>query len=154
MVQCGPTQSQQPQTQVFTEVVLQDDDPDALLILLRLIHGRSSQVPRMVDLRTLTQIAILVDKYELFETTDLLIDQWLSSAKETLPAELNDDLLSWMFIAGVFEDKSISKRVSQIAKLESKELLRARNLPILSLILLLHSVIPFSRQHTIHKPAS
>lgn len=130
MVQCGLTQSQQLQSQSSTEVVLQDDDPDALLILLRLIHGRFRQVPRTVALGTLTQIAILVDKYELFETTDPLIDQWLLGAKETLPAELNDDLLSWMFIAGVFKDKSISKRVSQIARFESKGLLKARNLPI------------------------
>jgi len=130
MVQCGLTQSQQLQSQFFTEVVLRGDDPDALLMLLRLIHGRFRQVPRMVDLRNLTQIAILVDKYELFETTELLADQWLSGAKGTLPAELNDDLLSWMFIAGVFGEKSIFKRVSRVAKFESKGLLRARNLPI------------------------
>lgn len=130
MVQCGLTQSQQLQSRFFTEVVLQGDDPNALLILLHLIHGRSRQVPRMVDLRTLTQIAILVDKYELSETTELLADQWLSGAKGTLPAELNDDLLSWMFIAGVFREKSIFKSVSRVAKFESKGLLRARNLPI------------------------
>lgn len=94
MVQCGLTQSQQLQSRFFTKVVLQGDDPDALLILLHLIHDRSRQVPRMVDLRTLTQIAILVNKYELSETTKLLADQWLSGAKGTLSTKLNDDLLS------------------------------------------------------------
>lgn len=43
----------------FVEMPLTHDDPDALLVLLCLIHGQFEQVPREVNLGTLTQIAIL-----------------------------------------------------------------------------------------------
>ena len=42
-----------------------NDDPDVLTVLLYLVHGQFRKVPREVDLGTLTNLAILVDKYEL-----------------------------------------------------------------------------------------
>ena len=79
--------------QSFAQVPLADDDPGALLVLLRLLHNQHRLVPRKVDLWMLTKIAILVDKYELLEVTHLLASDWLSSVKETIPPKLNENLL-------------------------------------------------------------
>jgi hypothetical protein len=57
---------------------LLDDEPNAVLILLSVIHGRYRNVPRNVDLATLTEIAILVDKYDLHEAVSVMKDQCLS----------------------------------------------------------------------------
>ena len=99
---------------------LSDDDPDALLLLMRLMHVQFKDVPREVDLGTLAQIATLVDKYELLETTHLSADGWISGIKDSIPTELNTDLLAWMLIAEVFEDETISKQVKERAIFESK----------------------------------
>ena len=131
MVESGlPMQSRQIQCPRLIEVPLQGDDPDALLILLYLIHCRFKEVPRKVALETLTWIAFLVDKYELLEVTEFLRDHWLSGIKENVPTELSDDLLSWMFITEVFQEKGIFSKVSNVAKIESKGLLSMRDLPI------------------------
>ncbi|PQE27472.1 Nuclear pore protein [Rutstroemia sp. NJR-2017a BVV2] len=58
------------------EVPLPDDDAQALEILARLIHGRFSTVPSFVALPLLTQIAILVDKYQLREIVQLNATGW------------------------------------------------------------------------------
>lgn len=124
------TRSQQLQCTGLTEIPLQGDDPDALLILLDLIHGRFKKVPRKISLETLTWIAFLADKYELWEITELSKDCWLSAIRENVLAELSDDLLCWMFIAEVFQEKSIFSKLSRVAKMESKGPLLTRDLPI------------------------
>lgn len=124
------TQSGQVSCPRLTEVPLVGDDPDALLILLDLIHCRFKKVPRKVDLETLTCIAFLVDKYELWEITEIVKDCWLSSIRENELAQLSDDLLSWMFIAEVFQENSIFLKLSSVAKMESKGLLVTPDLPI------------------------
>lgn len=96
------TNNRQPWSSSLTELPLHEDDPDALLILLHAIHGRFRRVPRKVDLKTLTQIAILVDKYELLEVTDLLLDHWLRDIEDTFPSTFDNDLLSRIYIVYIF----------------------------------------------------
>ncbi len=67
-------EGQEVSSQGYIELPLPDDDPAPLLILLHLIHGRIRKVPRTVDLGMLTNLAILVDKYELLETTEMIKD--------------------------------------------------------------------------------
>jgi len=49
------------------EVPLPDDDPTAFQILLDIIHHRYRRVPKKLDLDTVAEIAILVDKYQVHE---------------------------------------------------------------------------------------
>ena len=56
-----------------------------------------------MDLKTLTQIAILVDKYELLEVTDLLLDHWLRDIEDTFLSTFDDDLLSRICVAYIFQ---------------------------------------------------
>ncbi|KAL8652554.1 MAG: hypothetical protein Q9226_004220 [Calogaya cf. arnoldii] len=130
MIEGGLTYNQQPRFQNLTEIPLHQDDPEALLILLHTAHSQFRKVPRKVDLKTLTQIAILVDKYELLELTELLVDNWLLGVNDTIPSELNDDLQPWICIAAVFERESILQRVSEVSTRESKGTFDASNLPI------------------------
>ncbi len=129
-VQSTHIQSYISEKRSLRKIPLSGDDPEALLLLLRLMHVQFKHVPREVDLRILTQIATLVDKYELLEITHLSAGGWLSGIKYTIPTELNNDLLAWLFIAEVLEEKAIFQQVRNVAIRESKGLLNAPGLHI------------------------
>lgn len=49
---------------------LPDDNPDAMRILMDIIHYRNRQVAKKLLFRMLVHIAILVDKYQLLEVVE------------------------------------------------------------------------------------
>ena len=116
-------------------MLLPEDNPAAFLIILYLIHGQLRQVPRKINLRMLTELAILVDKYEFSETVEMLLDYWLQDLTSTIPLTLNNDLLPWICISWVFKKSEIFKKVTKIAQMESEGLLDADQLPILEWVL-------------------
>lgn len=61
-------------------VSLPDDNPDALQILLQLIHAQLANVPTSPDMSILCQIVILVDKYELFNLLKPWAPLWMEAA--------------------------------------------------------------------------
>lgn len=117
-------------SQGHAELPLPDDNPAAFLIILHLIHGQIRKVPRKIDLWMLTELAILVDKYELLETVEMWLDYWLQDLESTIPLTLNNDLLPWICISWVFRKSAILKKVTKIAQTESQGLLEANQLPI------------------------
>ena len=117
-------------SQGHVELPLPDDNPAAFLIILRLIHGQIRKVPRKIDFWMLTELAILVDKYELSETVEMLLDFWLQDLESTIPLTLNKYLLPWICISWVFKKSEIFNNLTQIAQMESKGLLEANQLPI------------------------
>lgn len=114
----------------YVEIPMPETDPTAFLILLNIIHGRIKKVPRKVDLFLLTEIAVLVDRYELLEITELWSDQWLRDLEESVPVTLDEDLLPWMCISWVFKIPDIFKQITMVAHLESEGLLETTQLPI------------------------
>ena len=117
-------------SQSDTELPLPYDNPAAFLIILHLIHGQCRKVPRKIDLWMLTELAILVDKYELLESVEALLDHWLQNLTSVIPLTFNDDLLPWICISWVFKKSEIFKNVTQIAQVESEGLLEANHLSI------------------------
>ncbi|KAH7420004.1 hypothetical protein BKA64DRAFT_752558 [Cadophora sp. MPI-SDFR-AT-0126] len=81
------------------EVTLPDDNYIAFGIMMDIIHGRVSKIPRQVSLEILTDISILVDKYETLESFGLILDVWMTSL---LPTVCDQGVLSWLSIAWVF----------------------------------------------------
>lgn len=130
MIEGGPTNDRQPRSPSPTEIPLREDDPEALLILLHAIHCQFRQVPRKVDLKTLTQIAILVDKYELLEVTRFLVDHWLRGVDNTIPSKISDDFLSWICIAAIFRQEDTLQKLIGVATLESSGNFNKGGLPI------------------------
>lgn len=61
--------------------VLPEDDPSAVLHLMDIIHGRTRRVPRLVDLRTLTQLTVLVNYYQFHEAVKVFSDMWLDALR-------------------------------------------------------------------------
>ena len=117
-------------SQGHAELRLPDDNPAALLVILHLIHGQTRKVPRKVDLWMLTELAILVDKYELLESVEMVLDHWLQNLESTIPRTLNNDLLPWICISWVFKKPEIFKKTTKIAQMESEGLIEENQLPI------------------------
>jgi hypothetical protein len=90
------------------EVPLPDDDPAPFKIVLDIIHGRNKQVPRKIDLDTLTKISIVVDKYQMTEGVQSYSEGWIEALREDLPTKYvtgKDAQLvhRWLGISWVFE---------------------------------------------------
>jgi hypothetical protein len=90
------------------EVDLPDDDQAVMVIVLDIIHGRNSFVPKQVDMKMLTKLAILVDKYQMAEAVGSCSDSWIDHLlkQEELPTvhyrSRKQITQRWMAISWVF----------------------------------------------------
>lgn len=114
------------------KVPLPDDEPAALKILLDIVHGKVRQVPRQVSLKTMTELSVLVDKYQMLEVVEIYVEIWMNTLKTSVPIFFTADLLSWLSISWVFGLADIFKQISRIAMRGSTELFGAHesHLPI------------------------
>jgi hypothetical protein len=112
------------------EIPLPGDDPDALLIVLNAVHGRFRKIPLTVDLETLTQIAVTVDKYDLLEPVELLADFWFDNLKPSIPEVYTDDIPSWICICWVLNKPAEFEQVTRIAMRRGRGNLPSAGLPI------------------------
>ena len=111
------------------------DDPEALIILMYIVHGITRKVPRNVPLNTLTELAKLVDYYCLHEAVELFSDTWVANLKEkAFPKSYNPEVVSWLFISWVFHKGDAFERMTQamICECDDKSLndIEHENIPI------------------------
>ncbi|KAJ9605307.1 hypothetical protein H2200_009964 [Cladophialophora chaetospira] len=83
-------------------VPLPEDEINAMLVLLYIVHGLSRQVPRKIDLPKLIDIAIVIEKYALHQVAEVYTDIWFHELYESrsIPT-LNSDLPEWIFLCWV-----------------------------------------------------
>ncbi|KAJ8071767.1 hypothetical protein OCU04_002082 [Sclerotinia nivalis] len=107
------------------EVPLPDDDPEAMRILVDIVHCHHKDVPRKVKLSLLTHLAILVDKYRLHEAVQIYSDMWISHAKKKFPSTMAEDgtevCLQWLCISWVFEKSRDFTAMTRIFQQESTQ---------------------------------
>jgi hypothetical protein len=116
------------------ELPLPDDDPDAFVILLNIIHGHNRKVPRLVDLSLLIRIAILVDKYQMLERVEIFSDMWideLQGSKNGIPKSLTPDVLSWLSISWVFNKADPFRQLTRILAMEGDDDMGGEKLQVL-----------------------
>ncbi|KAI1941983.1 hypothetical protein LOZ66_001464 [Ophidiomyces ophidiicola] len=130
------------------DIALPDDDPDALLILLNIIHGRVRKVPLRVDLSTLTQLAILVDKYDVHEAVELFSTFWFDNLKSTIPSHFTNDVPAWICICWVFNRPEEFSIVTRLALRQGKQAIPLGELPIPSAVV---EAIDLRRQETLSR---
>ncbi|KAL4861277.1 hypothetical protein BDV12DRAFT_204163 [Aspergillus spectabilis] len=111
---------------------LQEDQWEALpfLVLLLIIHGRMRSIPRKVSLKTLTDIAVLVDYYGCYEAVEVFSDMWIDHLEGKVSKSLNDDTLKWLFISWAFQKRSIFKQITETIQCESTDSFQWGSLPI------------------------
>jgi len=117
------------------EIPLPDDSAPAWKILLDICHHRTSNVPRHVNLHTMKDIAILVDKYRLQEAVMLYVDLWIETLKKSLPQSFCPEISAWLSIAWVFRLPVEFKHLTRISQRETWGKLDSGELPIPEIVL-------------------
>ncbi|KAI3319831.1 hypothetical protein HD806DRAFT_508074 [Xylariaceae sp. AK1471] len=107
-------------------------DTEALLIVLRVIHGQHRKLPKTMDLELLAKIAVIVDSYDCHEIFDAFAELWLQRLKSRfiLLHKLDRELLLLLFVSWVFGWTNEFKLATRIVLHQSKGPLRTLDLPI------------------------
>lgn len=94
------------QTEGNVTLPLPEEDPDAMIVLLHIIHGQTRKVPRQVSLDMLKRLAAVVNYYQIQEVVENFSDIWLEYlGHKSLPADYTREALAWLFIFWVFRKK-------------------------------------------------
>lgn len=84
-------------SQGSVEVTLPEDDLDALITVLHILHGRNDHILEEVPGAKLCDIATLCDKYDLFVPLKFAIQQWLDVCSET-----TDSTELWLLMSAAY----------------------------------------------------
>ena len=93
-----------------TVVEFPGDDPDVMLILLRIAHLQFSEVPKSITFACLAELAVLCDKYDTVSLVQPFIENWMSPW--TLLC-LESGYEDWLFIAWTFGCQQIFDRLAE-----------------------------------------
>lgn len=104
-------------------------DKQALLTVMNIIHGRIPLVPRKLDLDALTNIAVVVDRYDCKEAIEIFLDIWTQKAEAGVSTTYSESIVKWICIAWVFRKRELFKKVTQIAVSQADDLIWTK-LPI------------------------
>ncbi|KAI2612176.1 uncharacterized protein GGS25DRAFT_474095 [Hypoxylon fragiforme] len=136
----------------YHHVDAKDWDPDALLILMQILHCQNAAVPTSVDLEMLAKLAVLVDYYRCHDATTIWVKTWIPNVKDSVPSvkscfpnKCGRNLILWILIARVFDLQDISRTVFEVACKYCPCPLPTLDLPIVSVAEKVNSI----RLHTL-----
>lgn len=93
-------------------LVLEDDNPEALAVILFALHCQNKFVPVTISFQNLLDLAIICDKYDCAAAVSLWTDIWTKDWKKMAQ---DAGYEQWLFIAWTFgvEDvfQSLSKKL-------------------------------------------
>jgi hypothetical protein len=112
------------------EITAERWDVEALMIVLRAIHGQNNYLPRKLTLEMLAKVAVIADYYECRETLVFLADMWIEKVDEKIPPAAPRDLMLWIWIAWTFRLPYQFKSSTSIAMSESDSYIDSLGLPI------------------------
>jgi len=91
-------------------ITLEDDEPKALAVLLRIVHHQYDWIPRTLDVSQLYQVAIVCDKYDMRDVLGLWLDQWIPLATQCGGKIVGDQ---WLYIAYTFGREALFTQLSR-----------------------------------------
>lgn len=97
------------------EIPLPDDDPDALLLLLRIAHLRFKDLPERISFPDLYRLAVVCDKYD---TVAIVRPFWDRYGAPFLDLVETVGYEQWLFIAWTFGFEDVYRRLMKKLVLE------------------------------------
>ncbi|RPB26217.1 hypothetical protein L211DRAFT_804956 [Terfezia boudieri ATCC MYA-4762] len=93
------------------ELSLADDDPNALTVILRIIHLQYDWVPPSLNADQLYTIAVICDKYDMRQSLEVWLVNWISPLVEPSASPVSGD--NWLFIAYALGRKDLFRRLTK-----------------------------------------
>lgn len=87
----------------ITVITLKGDNPDALRVVFRILHGKHRLVKREMGVSEVFEVAVLADKYQLEEALLIWVELWASKLEK--PLDEFPGCLEWMFVCWLFQLK-------------------------------------------------
>ncbi|KAJ5667185.1 hypothetical protein N7507_003049 [Penicillium longicatenatum] len=112
------------------EITAETWDIEALVIVLRAIHGQHHLIPQKLTLEMLAKVAVIADYYECKNALYLLTDMWIMNMEETLSTAGSRDLILWLWIAWFFQLPTQFESSTSIAMSQSADCIDTLGLPI------------------------
>ena len=90
-------------------------DPTAVTIVLNALHGKSSRIPKSLDLETIAKVASFVQAFQCHEAVEVYAERWLSQLKTAPPTQYTAETASWIFISYVFRQPDLFRAATRTA---------------------------------------
>ncbi|KAL4946506.1 hypothetical protein BDV06DRAFT_208630 [Aspergillus oleicola] len=104
-------------------------DTEALLIMLRIIHCQSHDIPRKLTLQMLAKVAVLADYYDCRKAVDFFASTWINALNKTIPTTYSRDLILWLWVAWYFRLSAEFKKATATAMSRSNDWIDNLGLP-------------------------
>lgn len=100
------------------DLELPEDDAGAMITAMRVLHHNNHQVPHKVSEAELVELAVISEKYELYEAMYPRTLQWIPPhIEEALESESGID--GYLFVAWAFREKPLFEKLSRFLIIES-----------------------------------
>lgn len=91
-------------------LVLTDDNPEALAVILLALHCQNKLVPVAISFQNLLDLAIICDKYDCSAAVSLWVDIW---TKDWRGSHQEAGYEQWLFIAWTFGIEDVFQSLSR-----------------------------------------
>ncbi|KAH7248242.1 hypothetical protein B0J15DRAFT_400997 [Fusarium solani] len=110
-------------------------DPEALVIVLDIMHGHSRSVPRQLTLEMIAKVAMIVDYYDCLEIVEVFAGIWVDALAESQSGTYGKDSILWLLVSWVFQRQDIFEKMTGLALRHSERLITTGDVPIPHVIL-------------------
>ena len=107
-----PSSSEVSRSHCIREVSATGWHDDALLTVFKIIHSQCSEIPCIVSIKYITEVALIANYYQCAGALSLAVQLWITHnyglkclKKSDLP--YGKELIMWLFIAWVFSPSSL-----------------------------------------------
>ncbi|KAM0268795.1 hypothetical protein ACHAPA_004723 [Fusarium lateritium] len=104
-------------------------DVEAFELVLKIIHGKTRDVPRAISLDLLAAVASIVDDLECHDTLAFFSQSWMANYEKLAPTYAKT-LAQLILASFVFENASVFKTATKLAILHSQGAVLSYDLPI------------------------
>jgi hypothetical protein len=95
------------------EIPLPEDDADAFVLLLNILHHRHRSVPETIALSKFVTFAVLVDKYEIsLEAVENYTTRWITALRPAIARNIDSAVEDWIVLSWVFRLEDVFKDVT------------------------------------------
>ncbi|KAF4451673.1 hypothetical protein F53441_5352 [Fusarium austroafricanum] len=105
-------------------------DPEALMVVMKIIHAQAQDIPDEITLEMLAAIAEIADDLQCHEALSFCVKVWIARLPQSIPNEMCDDLVRWIFVASVFSLDTKFKQTTRVATMHSTGPMNILGLPM------------------------